>query len=97
MGYASTIGKSRSTVGAPVMPARATRRNTESDRKLGFGSVQVPGSPKALKRGGAGFANWGKETDLYDDTDFDYTDPSPEVRCCAVSLFPLFCSSLLFR
>jgi hypothetical protein len=74
MGFTEHIGKTRSMT-QPGAPAHATRRNTHSDRKPGNGSVTyTPKSPKAgLKRGGAGCANWGKLTDLYDD-DHDEQD-----------------------
>ena len=56
-----TVSRSSATV-----PVRATRRNTGTDRKAGAGSV-MPLQRQALKRGGAGAANWGRPGDeLYD-------------------------------
>ena len=69
----ATMAKSRS----PSFPAaRATRRNTACDRRAGSGSVTC--WRVALKRGGAGRANWGKPGDeLFDDiNDFDCTQAS---------------------
>ena len=56
--------------------ARATRRNTACDRRAGSGSVNC--WRVAIKRGGAGRANWGKPGDeLFDDiSDFDCTQAS---------------------
>ena len=62
---------------SPSLPcARATRRNTACDRRAGAGSVTF--CRVALKRGGAGRANWGKPGDeLFDDiNDFDCTQAS---------------------
>ncbi len=67
------MAKSRS----PSLPcARATRRNTACDRRAGSGSVNC--WRVAIKRGGAGRANWGKPGDeLFDDiSDFDCTQAS---------------------
>jgi len=67
------MAKSRS----PCLPsARATRRNTACDRRAGSGSVTC--WRVALKRGGAGRANWGKPGDelFADYNDFDCTQAS---------------------
>lgn len=72
------MGKSRQPALVPVHP---TRRNTSSDRKPGAGSVATIGRhPTLSKKGGAGCANWGRETDVFDDYDgeYDLTEPSAE-------------------
>jgi hypothetical protein len=61
----------------PQNAINATRRNTCCDRKSGYGSVAVNFS--AMKKAGAGRANWGKpEDEVYYDDDIDYTSPSVE-------------------
>jgi len=79
----STMGKTRSPA---LVPAHPTRRNTASDRKAGAGSV--PGRHPGLKRGGAGFANWGRAGDeLWDEDAYDTTEPSAqEALATAVGL-----------
>ena len=76
------MGKTRSEA---LIPARPTRRNTARDRKPGAGSVAVTGhhpsrGAAGLKRGGAGFANWGRAGDeLWDEEDhYDCVGPSAE-------------------
>ena len=77
------MGKTRSPA---LVPAHPTRRNTASDRKAGAGSVA--GRHPGLKRGGAGFANWGRAGDeLLDEDVYDTTDPSAqEALAAAVGL-----------
>ena len=61
----------------PQNAINATRRNTCCDRKSGYGSVAVNFS--AMKKAGAGRANWGKpEDEVYYDDGIDYTSPSAE-------------------
>lgn len=75
------MGKTRSPT---LVPAHPTRRNTASDRKPGAGSVA--GRHPGLKRGGAGFANWGRAGDeLWDEEQYDYTDPSAEEALAAAN------------
>jgi len=72
------MGKSRKPVLVPFHP---TRRNTVSDRKPGCGSVAALAGRRhpALKKGGVGCANWGREGDETEDCDdykYDCTAPS---------------------
>ena len=70
------MGKSRKPA---LVPAHATRRNTDSDRKPGFGAAITGRHPSALKKGGAGCANWGREGEVFDcDDEYDHTAPSAE-------------------
>jgi hypothetical protein len=64
-----------------AVPVRATRRNTTCDRKAGAGSVIPCHRRAAVKRGGAGHANWGRPGDELYDYDYevvDCTEPSAE-------------------
>ena len=64
-----------------AVPVRATRRNTTCDRKAGYGSVVPCLCRAAVKRGGAGHANWGRPGDELYDYDYevvDCTEPSAE-------------------
>ena len=77
------MGKTRSPA---LIPAHLTRRNTACDRKVGCGSVVW--RHHGFKRGGGGFANWGRAGDELWDEDFhDSTEPSaPEALATAVGL-----------
>ena len=64
-----------------AVPVRATRRNTTCDRKAGSGSVVPCLCRAAVKRGGAGHANWGRPGDELYDYDYEVvncTEPSAE-------------------
>jgi len=72
------MGRSRNPAAPATMPVHATRRNTANDRKAGAGSV-MPGQRQALKRGGAGAANWGRPgEEMYEYEEEEYTKLSAE-------------------